>query len=188
MRAFTILLLGTCLSAAVSAYADQVQPVSFGFEVGLAWQHQMFDRYAGQYVPSHVLLGTAYLQVITRFDGDGPEHFQLVNELTLAQSIRPGSRFIMGLSEVGRYTFGRQRPARFFVDAGAGICSYGLRIRETTGWMQYQLQFGAGIKYRLPESDTTWIVGYRGIHYSDHNTSNPNIGLNLHSLYVGANF
>jgi hypothetical protein len=176
------------LFCAVSAGATGPESAaSIGIEIGHASQQEMW----GSYKNSRVRLGILHVQVLTRFDApraDNPETFQLVNEITLAQSTRPGSRFVMGISELLRYTVGHDHGLRAFGDVGAGISSFGLRVPEVTGWMQYQIQFGAGLKYRPPHERITWLIEYRLTHFSCNYTSAPNYGLNFHVILVGVNF
>ena len=179
MRTLQTLLAATCLLAAASASAQQWPgPVSVGLDAGFMREQALPSI---RCICSRVEILALHVQVMNRFDGGkGPEQFQLMNEVTIAQSVHPGSRLILGLGIGGRKTFGsgthRMRP---FAEATVGIASYSLRIPETTGRMQYKIAVAIGVK--LGKLDFKYGV----THFSNQNTARPNLGINLHMFEVG---
>lgn len=184
MRFETVALL--CAIASPLTAGDR--PIAFGLEVGFANQQRMFGSGAPV---SGVQMGILHVQVLTSL-AHRPERtlrsFQLVNELTLAQSIRPGSRFVFGLSEIARFNFAISRRWSWHIDNGLGISSSGLRVRENDGWMQYLLQTGLGVTRCRPVGGFCTLAQYRLTHLSNNDTTPPNDGLNLHAVFVGMNF
>ena len=181
-----VVLIGVCAGLCVRVSAgERMMPFSYGAEVGYGFQQPY-----GTTPPSHVRMAFVHLQTIPTLAGS-TEHgtsFQWIGELTLGQSIHPGSRFVVGISGVPRLNVHLAGRLGAFWDAGAGVSSFGLRkIPETKGWMQYKLESGIGVRWRWSES-MTLLARYSMIHFSNNDTSKPNRGLNLHTILVGVNF
>jgi lipid A 3-O-deacylase PagL len=162
--------------------------VKIGVELGYAHQH---EAYTPGHPASGVQLAIAHLQFIpTLWDRPGKSlrSVELINEIDLMQSVKPNSRFIMGVSEVFRFNFPVSPVWTFYTDFGLGIASSALRIPENNGWMQYQLQGGVGVKKCTGEKQVCLLTQYRYIHLSNNETTKPNRGLNMHGAFVGVNF
>jgi len=163
------------------------RPLKLGVELGYAHQQELFNSGPS----TGVQLTIAHFQFIPTLwvrPGRPLRTVELVNEVDLMQSIKPGSRFIVGMSDVFRFGFPVSPAWTIYGDIGAGISQSGLRIRENDGRMQYLLQTGGGVKRCRSEERRCWLMGYRLVHFSNNNTSLPNYGLNLHGAFVGLNF
>jgi len=183
MRLVTIVVL--CILAAQEAAAER--PLKLGIEFGYAHQQEMFNSGPS----SGVQLAIAHFQFIpTLWERPGRplRSVELVNELNFMQSIKPGSRFIIGVAEIFRFNFPVSPHWTLYTDAGVGISSSSLRVRENSGRMQYLLQAGGGAKRCRSGTRTCWLTEYRLVHLSNNYTTLPNFGLNLHAGFAGLNF
>jgi hypothetical protein len=110
----------------------------------------------------------------------------VVSAVFFGQSVRPGSRFTVGVSEtfrvhvLPRHTFGA------YFEVGAGHVTTGLRVVELDGHYQSLLQSGVGLRWRSGRNTLT--LGYRWIHLSNHGTMPSNLGLNEHAGVVSYAF
>lgn len=117
----------------------------------------------------------------------GMPRLELGSELLLGQTIQPGSRFTLGLTEVLRFQGNPSGDAGWFMEIGAGVSDSSMRIRELSGRMQYKLQLGGGV--RVVVGDGWWMtVGVRVTHFSNNGTGIPNAGLNLPTLLFGVRY
>lgn len=114
---------------------------------------------------------------------------QLVHEGLLGFSLHPTTNFIVGISEITRLNFKPKGRWSFFFDGGLGINAFSLRLPELGRKMEFSIQAGAGLKFRPnPTSSRRYIFLYRGVHFSDAGTVQPNQGINMNSFLVGINF
>jgi hypothetical protein len=190
MRLCSAVFMGCALTASVSVMAQERSvPLAYGIEVGVATEQEMF----GSGPPSGVRMGMVRFQVIPSLfshPGHRFESFQVVNEFSLMETLRPGKRFIFGPNIVFRPTVRLDERYRLFWDAGFGISSSSVRhevVNQLNGRMQYQLRIGMGIRRRLSDGITA-STAYNLSHLSNDGTTVPNPGLNMHTLVLGVTF
>lgn len=157
---------------------------TFGADIGYAHQVEMLGH---RQDTGKVKLAVAHLQM----SGAVLPHLDLMFEWQFAQSIptelHPSSRFIAGLNSLARFKtdVGKNRVA--FFDAGVGISSLGIRVRELNGYLQYTLQAGAGMEVRPAKKRVGYFAQVRWTHFSNNDIAMPNEGLNFVALLVGVN-
>ncbi len=124
---------------------------------------------------------------------------ELINELTVAKSVRPLNRLIVSLNEGLRFHVYPTRKIGGYLELGAGIGTSALHtdpsiprnhedrqdqpFRQLDGWLQFHLQIGAGLRVSVPQGSLH--AGYRMTHFSNNGTQLPNLGLNLHTVLIG---
>lgn len=177
------ILTGLFFTYPAVIYANDT--VRWGLEAGWAIEQPFSDAN-----PSRVQLAILHGQSLIRLSHSGVhERLELINEVSVIESLYPSKRLIFGPSELLRSTLGSGHVCPF-IDIGAGIASSALHdpvVHEMSGWLQYQLQVGAGVKLRR-ESGRRLLLEYRFTHFSNNDTMWPNRGLNLHTAIVGINF
>jgi hypothetical protein len=182
MRAIRAVPLIAVLASPVpqASAADRLQ---VGGTLGLAFEQEMF----GSGRPSGVILGTGELLLGAGLVmKSGHPRLQALSGLMAGQSFRPNSRFLVGGVTTVRLHLRPERRFGGYLEAGAGVTSSALQVRELDGWMQYYLHGGGGVRW--VRGDTSLLLGYRLTHLSNHGTTRHNPGLNMHAAVFGAMF
>ena len=112
--------------------------------------------------------------------------FVLNPELFLASFTHPYVRPIFGVTPIQfSYSF-EPAKSRFspYLFAGAGVLWADVDRRETRSRTNFNLQGGAGTRYRMTEK-TSLILEYRHIHISNAGLHEDNAGLNTNTFLVG---
>jgi len=107
-------------------------------------------------------------------------------ELFLAFFSHPYVRPIFGVTPL-QFSYSFESPkGRFspYLFAGAGVLWANVNRRETRSDTNFNLQGGAGARYRMTER-TALILEYRHIHISNAGLHEDNAGLNTHTFLVG---
>jgi lipid A 3-O-deacylase PagL len=117
---------------------------------------------------------------------DRHPRLQISSGLMLGESFRPGNRFVIGLHETARLTFAPRQRISMYGELGAGFMQSAVEnaLTEIDGRFQYVLLAGGGVRIRN-ERRGALLIGYRFIHFSNHDTIQPNYGLNMHSVILG---
>lgn len=179
-------LLLACLLVAASAVrsADAADRLRIGAQAVYGIEREML----GSGPPSGVHLAMGELQfaaaVITT--GNAPR-LEVISAILVGESLRPNRRFLIGSTETLRLHLRPQRTYGWYVEAGAGVTSSALQVRQLNGWMQYFLHTGIGGR-RTFANGNLLTVGFRLSHLSNNMTTPPNLGLNLPTLTVGYAF
>jgi len=176
MRARIVLML--CAVAATASAADRLAvggQASYGTEVASL----------GVGPPSGVRLATGelHLQAALLTSGGHPR-LQVISAVMAGQTLRPGSRFMTGLTATFRF---HGRPGRrygWYGEAGTGIVSSALQVPALDGWLQYYSHAGVGVRRRTGASGTL-TAGFQLGHFSNNGTRPPNHGLNVAAVVVG---
>jgi hypothetical protein len=178
-------LIASLLALSAPVLGGQ-REVKMGIDLGYAHEFTKTVK-----TPSRVQLAIGHVQLIPTLwnrPGKTIRSVEVVNELGFMQSIRPGSRFILGVSEILRLNYTISPIWSVYSDTGLGIASSAMRVHENSGWMQYLIQGGAGLKRCRSGEKVCWLTEYRYMHMSNNGTTPPNEGLNLHAIFEGLTF
>jgi hypothetical protein len=170
---------------AVAQSARAEDRTHFGLQAALGIEQRLSPK------PSQgIRIGFLQGQVLTRLVGSpGHERLQLVNELVVGESLTTSKRFLVGSAALFRFHGYSGRQISVFADIGAGVASSALHIEpKNSGWMQYILSGGAGIRFRPGgTARVSYILEYRLTHMSNHDTHDPNAGLDMNTIAIGIN-
>jgi lipid A 3-O-deacylase len=125
------------------------------------------------------------------FDPVGPSLLHGALEIGLepmyVRYVDPVSAFWAGLSAHARWYFlslGRFAP---YVEAGAGAGGTDLEVKEIDSAFAFLLNVGAGASVFVTDALALY-AGYRLIHVSNGNTSQPNRGFEVHTALIGVSY
>jgi len=114
----------------------------------------------------------------------GHPRLQVISAIMAGQTLRPGSRFMVGCTETFRIHFRPGHTYGWYGEAGIGIVSSALRVPELDGWLQYYSHAGGGFRRRTG-ADGVLTVGLQLGHFSNNGTLGENRGLNTAALVIG---
>lgn len=154
-----------------------------GAQAGFAFEQPMIDGRA-----SNVRLAMFQPQMSVGLIGRNAPYPTLAwfSEITVAESLQPSRRLIVAADQGFRLGSTPHAPVGLYLELGVGVGSSALHapaIRELDGWLQYHLQAGYGVRVNVGKD--TLRLGYRFTHFSNHGTTLPNYGLNLHTVLIG---
>jgi hypothetical protein len=175
---FVAVLFGLTHSASAQTPRTRV-----GAQVGLAFEQPMTEGPA-----SNVRLALFQPQMSVALIGRQAPYPILAwfSEITIAESLQPSRRLILAANQGFRLGLAPRAAVGPYLEFGAGIGSSALHapaIRELDGWLQYHLQAGYGLRINVGKDSLR--LGYRFTHFSNHGTTLPNYGLNLHMVLIG---
>ena len=191
MRMKMFILLAAVITGA--AHAESADRVRLGMQVGYGIeQADLFG--SGRSSNTRLLMFQPQVSVALKRTAGQPV-VELVNELTFADSLRPCQKLIMSANDGFRFHIHPTSRMGEYLELGAGIGSSALHadpaeqrsrsdlpFRQLNGWLQYHLQVGAGIRVNIGGSRVH--IGYRLTHFSNNETTRPNLGLNLNTMVV----
>lgn len=106
-------------------------------------------------------------------------------ELILGLFTHPYDRPIAGITPI-QFHWEWETPCRWqpYLSAGASVLYANVNRRETRSDLNFNLQGGVGVYYRLNDS-TSLILEYRHIHTSNAGLHEDNAGINTHNFLAG---
>lgn len=156
----------------------------------------------GGYSVSHNISSIENLETVEGFhliphlgyvltDEGGPDwvrgQFELVLEPSLIRLEASKSATVAGVAALGRWILDNGWRARPFFEAGLGVVSGHVNLRQTNCDVNFLVEAGPGLLYFL--SPTTAVtVGYRFHHMSNAGICSKNIGLNSSLFTFGISY
>jgi lipid A 3-O-deacylase len=160
---------------------------SFGLSAGATYGFASFGS-----VQAHdlALITLSYGHMLSHVWGKGhwyrgnPE-FRL--ELFTGGQFSPTSEWLVGLTPHLRYNFATGTRWIPFLDGGAGVTATSIGPPDLSGTFEFNLQAGGGIQWFVKDNIAISVEG-RYVHWSCAGISNPNLGLNGVTGFLGLTF